>query len=241
MTNIISQRNTRYLVNKLLAQLPFAWQKSWQRLHYFPKWLSNDATSVFCCTKFSWEVILSSKNSMYSFLKTENTVKGKLRTWYFRNKMNNSRSCAQDGAWRREASGWEGDDTEAPAVLTTMARSSDCWSYSKHCERITRKHPQRKFSYTKCAGHIPAFTSLSVSQTHWAALARGRLCGLAVTHILTHHVLTKHRPRFAYTDSTRLGVPYLIVGVESAVRCAGIFVENNSKWHQCPESLSVSW
>lgn len=88
---------------------------------------------------------------------------------------------------------------------------------------------------------IPAFTSLSVSQTYWAALALGGLGGLAVTYILTHHVLTKHRPRFTYTDSTRLGVPYLIVGVDSAVRCAGIFVENNSKWHQCPESFSVSW
>lgn len=33
----ISQRNTRYLVNKLLAQLPFAWQKKLAAAPLFPK------------------------------------------------------------------------------------------------------------------------------------------------------------------------------------------------------------
>lgn len=34
---VISQRNTRYLVNKLLAQLPFAWQKKLAAAPLFPK------------------------------------------------------------------------------------------------------------------------------------------------------------------------------------------------------------
>lgn len=73
------------------------------------------------------------------------------------------------------------------------------------------------------------FTSFSA---HGAALALWDLCGLAVTYILTHHVLTKHRPHVTYTDSTWLWAPYLIVGVDFAILWTGIFVKKNSSWRQ---------
>lgn len=79
------------------------------------------------------------------------------------------------------------------------------------------------------AGGIPVFTGLRLeplgrSQTHGAALALRGLCGAAVSHILTHHVLTSHRARLANTDPARLRVPDLIAGVDSAVSGAGILV-----------------
>lgn len=100
-------------------------------------------------------------------------------------------------------------------------------------------HPQDIFWSTNVQVTFQ-FTSYSCSHAHGAALALWDLCGLAVTYILTHHVLTNHRAHIAYTDSTWLWVPYLIVGVDFAILCTGIFIKKNSNWHQYLRLLFVS-
>lgn len=81
------------------------------------------------------------------------------------------------------------------------------------------------------------FTSCSVwasfcNHADRATFAFWGLCGLAVPNILTYYVFTNHRPHFTHTDPTRGWVPDLIVGVDVAFFCAGIFIKKNN-WHQC--------
>lgn len=109
-----------------------------------------------------------------------------------------------------------GEMTKSTSSPDTDGKTVRLLKLGKHCKNITRMHPQ--------------FTSFSVrlSQAHGAALALWGHCGLAVTYILTHQILTKHRAHFTYTHSTWLGVPYLIVGVDFAILRAGIFMEKNN-------------
>lgn len=72
------------------------------------------------------------------------------------------------------------------------------------------------------------FTGGRASQAHGAALALGDRRGGAVAHVLTHHLLTKHRPRLTNTHSARLRVPDVVVGDDLPVGHAGILVGQNT-------------
>lgn len=102
--------------------------------------------------------------------------------------------------------------------MTKSTSSPDTTCTAAEVDRTTGMHPQVTFQ----------FTSFSVGHAHWAALALWDPRGLAVTYILTHHVLTNHRPQITYTDPTWLWVPYLIVGVDFPILCTGIFMRKNS-------------
>lgn len=72
------------------------------------------------------------------------------------------------------------------------------------------------------------FTSGRASQAHGATLALGDCRGGAVAHVLTHHLLTKHRPHLTNTHSARLRVPDMVVGDDLPVGHAGILVRQNT-------------
>lgn len=72
------------------------------------------------------------------------------------------------------------------------------------------------------------FTGGRASQAHVAALALGDRRGGTVAHVLTHHLLTKHRPRLTNTHSARLWVPDVVVGDDLPVGHAGILVRQNT-------------
>lgn len=194
---LISQRNTPYLLNKLLSQLVFFFGCVAVKLVAAPLFLLRNTKEwsylqSFYCTHLVERSELIWQKLHVFLLQTERETR-------YRFKNNISQWCAEDGAW-------------------------------KGGHRAVRESRVPLTPGQMCRFHS-SFTSLS-DWAHGTALALWDLCGLAVTYILTHHVLTNHRPHFTQTDSTRLWVPYLIVGVEFAIRCTGIFMTKNSSWLQ---------
>lgn len=81
------------------------------------------------------------------------------------------------------------------------------------------------------------FTGGRASQAHGAALALGDRRGGTVAHVLTHHLLTKHRPRLTNTHSAWLWVPDVVVGDDLPVGHAGILVRQNTVRSGCRRCL----